>query len=194
MTGKKGVTLFLLLAVVVILAGVYYGLSKVDFSDDKDKTDKTTIVSLDTKKITNISYQVDQTTMELTKKDGTWYLANDESFPVEQSTVEAMLSELSDVTADRTMESDDLESYGLTQPQNTIVIKDSDGNTNTIKVGSQNATTSDYYVMVNDDSKIYTVLSSIPGAFTKTQDELKQAEETTEGTQATTATDTTATE
>ena len=179
MAGRKGATLFLLLAIVVILAGVYYGLSKADFGSEEDtgNGESITVLEITTSDITQISYQADGEAITLVKKDDIWHPASDESYELDKSKIEDMLGYLTSVSANRQIESDNLDEYGLSDPQNKIIITDNSGNVNTIKVGAQNTITDDYYILINDDKTIYTVLSSLPGAFTKTLDDLKPDEE-----------------
>ena len=92
----------------------------------------------------------------------TWSYDGDEHFPVTQSYLTSISSDLKNFTADRKLEEvqDDLSVYGLDNPSLTLTAKGSDDTEVTILVGSVNSYNSDYYAKVEGADDIYTISSS----------------------------------
>ena len=92
----------------------------------------------------------------------TWSYDSDEHFPVTQSYLTSISSDLKSFTAERKLEEvqDDLSVYGLENPSCTITAKGSDDTEVTIQIGSLNSYNSDYYAKVEGSDDIYTIASS----------------------------------
>ena len=92
----------------------------------------------------------------------TWSYDIDEHFPVTQSYLTSISSDLKSFTAERKLEEvqDDLSVYGLDNPSCTITAKGSDDTEVTIQIGSLNSYNSDYYAKVEGSDDIYTIASS----------------------------------
>ena len=92
----------------------------------------------------------------------TWSYDSDEHFPVTQSYLTAISSDLKSFTAERKLEEvqDDLSVYGLDNPSCTITAKGSDDTEVTIQIGNLNSYNSDYYAKVEGSDDIYTIASS----------------------------------
>lgn len=92
----------------------------------------------------------------------TWSYDSDEHFPVTQSYLTSISSDLKSFTAERKLEEvqDDLSVYGLDNPSCTITAKGFDDTEVTIEIGSLNSYNSDYYAKVEGSDDIYTIASS----------------------------------
>ena len=92
----------------------------------------------------------------------TWSYDSDEHFPVTQSYLTSISSDLKSFTAERKLEEvqDDLSVYGLDNPSCTITAKGSDDTEVTIQIGNLNSYNSDYYAKVEGSDDIYTIASS----------------------------------
>ena len=92
----------------------------------------------------------------------TWSYDSDEHFPVTQSYLTSISSDLKSFIAERKLEEvqDDLSVYGLDNPSCTITAKGSDDTEVTIQIGSLNSYNSDYYAKVEGSDDIYTIASS----------------------------------
>ena len=92
----------------------------------------------------------------------TWSYDSDEHFPVTQSYLTSISSDLKSFTAERKLEEvqDDLSVYGLDNPSCTITAMGSDDTEVTIQIGSLNSYNSDYYAKLEGSDDIYTIASS----------------------------------
>ncbi len=69
--------------------------------------------------------------------------------------------------------------YGLEEPANTISITTDEGTT-VIFFGFENEFTGDYYIMLENDNKIYMTTSTVVSAYEVTVEDLIAEEEETE--------------
>ncbi len=91
----------------------------------------------------------------------TWSYDDDEYFPVTQSYLTSLSSDMKGLTATRKLEEvqDDLSVYGLDNPTLSITAKGSDDTEVTVLIGSVNSYSSDYYAKVEGADDIYTIAS-----------------------------------
>ncbi len=91
----------------------------------------------------------------------TWSYDDDEHFPVTQSYLTSLSSDMKGLTATRKLEEvqDDLSVYGLDNPTLSITAKGSDDTEVTVLIGSVNSYSSDYYAKVEGADDIYTIAS-----------------------------------
>ena len=91
----------------------------------------------------------------------TWSYDDDEHFPVTQSYLTSLSSDMKGLTATRKLEEvqDDLSVYGLDNPTLSITAKGSDDTEVTVLIGSVNSYSSDYYAKVEGVDDIYTISS-----------------------------------
>lgn len=159
MKQKKKKSLFILLAVLVLLLAAYMGLQSWNKSQEKKaeaKAESETIYVTDIEEITGIQYNVGNGDFEFVKEDGTWYNGQDKDFPLAQTYPEQMAATFKKLTAQRQLkDGDSLEDYGLTEPVYSVVLTAADGTKTIISYG--NAAGDDYYVTVDDTKTVYTV-------------------------------------
>lgn len=172
MTAKKknhrARNLILTLVMLAVVVGLYFVVS--DFSKKEEEKEaaaeqekKITILDMEYSDIAQFSYQHEGETLSFTRKeeDGEshWYYDADESIPLEQSSIETMVSGLTPLSTETQVEGgeENLGDYGLDTPANTVHLKDQEGNEQEILFGNQNSVTLEYYVLV--DGKVYTVSS-----------------------------------
>ena len=128
------------LAVAAVLYLLVVKLSQR--SEDADSSDDSLVISsVDSGQITAISYEKDGKSLSFRKEDGTWYNAEDKSFPVDQDSLTTMTNALGAVSATRKLDSpEDLSEYGLDSPVLTVRYTASDGKEAEFTVGDTNDT------------------------------------------------------
>lgn len=157
-----------LVILLIVLAGllvVYFGLSAYNKQTDKKKQEKAEseqIHLVDADELTKISYTDGSASMAFTCEDGTWYYDNDKEIPINQSTLEEMEKNITDLVAARKIKNPDgLEDYGLTSPLYQVTYTGTDGSEHTIHVG--NTAGENYYVSLDDEKDVYTIDSTLTG-------------------------------
>ena len=110
--------------------------------------------------------------------DYKWVWTDDESFELDQTTVEAMASAVSSITADQVLTGvTDYDQYGLAEPDSTITVKTADGMTYTILTGDYNSTAYAYYAMLDGASDVYLVTGDYLDNFEYSIAELEATED-----------------
>lgn len=175
---KKNKGLFILIAVLVVLLGVYFGLQSWNKSksEEKEKEEEAAVVHVtDTaaEDIVSMKFDVGNGEMSFAKEDDTWTYTPDTDFPLAQSYPGTMAEAVGNITAERELtDGDELADYGLDEPVYTVGYTDADGNVTDVYFG--NMTGDDYYVTVGDEGKVYTVASTVLDSFSYTLDEIAQ--------------------
>ena len=164
MNKSKKKTVWILLAILAALIICFFVLKYTNEKAEEKKEQKQTeetvhIYQADGLKA--ISYEDSEgTTMSFEKDGDEWKCSNDISLPLMESTMSSMESAFSDVIAVKQIaEPDELADYGLEKPSYKLVLTEEDGKTDLLLIGS--AAGENYYLMHEDDEKIYTVSADI---------------------------------
>lgn len=194
MTNKQKRNGIILIVLLVLLIGVY-GLVQLLVSQKEKKQEEeanaalSTVVDANVSKITEFSYQVDDTTYTYQKDGEEWICTNDASIDLDESQVETLLSNLSGVTTDTAFtDYESLEDYGLTEPENTITFTE-DGTKTTLYLGEYNGMLQKYYLKAEGKEEVYMLDGTLWSAFSVTPDSMEQEVEETESTESTESTE-----
>lgn len=157
------VLLCLLLGVYVLLKK--NGTEEAAAVEEEDENEE--IVSISGDEIANLTFELDGSEVTWVKEEDGWYLSGDKEFPVDESKMTTLISSISSISAERTLEDvSNLKDYGLENPVNVIKVEKTDESTETIYVGSKNPSTGDTYICLNDkQDTVYTVGSDLGGTF-----------------------------
>jgi ribosomal protein L12E/L44/L45/RPP1/RPP2 len=109
--------------------------------------------------------------------DGKWRIVEPSALAADQDTVTSMVTSLSALTADKTIEESaaDLKPYGLDVPTLDIAITKKDGKTAGVIVGDATPTNSGNYAKLPDSSRVYTIASYVKTGLDKTVNDLRVA-------------------
>lgn len=179
---RQKIQLIVLLALLVVLVGGYFGLKKHNEKvSAKESSPKYTALNLeDDEEITNIKVTNSNGDFELKKDDnGKWILATDESVNLDQDKIDEKAGYLKTLTSDKVIDNGAADAdYGLETPQVVIEMTLNNCKTHTVKVGDYNQTATTYYSKVDDISTIYMINGTLKFAFDFTVDDIKAAEDT----------------
>lgn len=170
---KKSVNLVTAVGVLVILSGAYVGIKAYVAKQEEKETaeseesESAEIVSISADDIKSIKFLIDKQEVVFEKDGDSWVKADESAFPVSQDKVDALAASLESITAARTLEDvEDVSEYELDQPENTITVTTTDGDTTVIQIGMENSSTNQEYIDLNNDSStVYVVESSIFQSF-----------------------------
>lgn len=160
-----------LVGALAVLGGAYGGIILINKNNEEKATEQSkadkeanTFYLSQMEEPVSISYTNSYGTFDFSydTENETWSYDGDEHFPVTQSYLTSISSDLKNFTADRKLEEvqDDLSVYGLDNPSLTLTAKGSDDTEVTILVGSVNSYNSDYYAKVEGADDVYTISSS----------------------------------
>ncbi|MCD7957437.1 MAG: DUF4340 domain-containing protein [Lachnospiraceae bacterium] len=180
---KKSVKLIAGVVVIVLLCGAYFGLrvynQKTEEAEEEAAAGET-ILEVDTSALTAVSFLIDGEEVSFSlQDDDTWQKDDDETFPVSQTALLSPLSELSELKSLRTLtEIEDASEYGFDEPQNLITLTDEDGNETIVTIGSNNDSTGNDYLMLNEDTTtVYTVSTDLREGFSDDLYDYAESEE-----------------
>lgn len=164
---KRGKKLIALCAVLVVL-GLGYGLARTLNAEAEEEDAGIPVAALESETVTALSWtSTDEGEVALTRTDDAWSLTDDDTFPLDQTTVEPLLSALTDITASQQLDSpESLTAYGLDDPALTITAETEEGSY-TFALGDENDLADGCYLLLNgDESVVYLVDTSLRDTFT----------------------------
>lgn len=180
---KQKIQFLVLLAVVLLLGGIYAGIRYYNETQEKKEEEEqaaetVSVTDMKVSDITGFSYVLEGETISFTKEGDDWQYDGDRSLDMDEDAIETMLSKAVGVTAEETVtDYENLDDFGLETPSNTIIFTTEKGET-TLYIGNQNEITSQYYLKKGDDATIYLVGSAVATGFNKTVEELTAEEDT----------------
>lgn len=159
-----------LVGALAVLGGAYGGIVLINQHNEKKATEESkaekeanTFYLSQIEEPVAISYTNSYGTFGFSydTENETWTYDDDEHFPVTQSYLTSLSSDMKAFTAERKLEEvqDDLSVYGLDNPTLSITAKGSDDTEVTVLIGSVNSYSSDYYAKVEGADDIYTISS-----------------------------------
>lgn len=156
-------TLLILLVLIVLAGGA---LAMLTFSNQKAEqaaseaeTGTISLSSFAVDSLTAITYTYQDETVSLLYRDGTWSLADDPDYHLDQTKCDTMAAALADLRAKRQIDAQTGEDYGMSAPLATVTVT-AGGETNTFTFGDTNTITGDIYLQKEGDSAVYTAASS----------------------------------
>ena len=164
---KKSVNLITAVGVLVVLSGAYVGVktyvAKQDAKEaEADEEESQEIISIASDDVKSVKFVIDKKEVTFEKDGDSWVKSDETAFPVDQDKMDTLISSLSSVKAERTLEDvEDASEYELDQPENTITVTMEDGSETIIRIGMENDSTSQEYIDLNKDSStVYVVGNS----------------------------------
>ena len=166
---KKTGKMIVCLIVLIVLLGVLILVTRMnqEETDQTEETDTIEVTNTEADTVTAVSFQINGQDVSFTKTDDTWTYDQDTAFPLSQTSIENIVSQVSSLSAEQVLEDDtlNLADYGLDQPTNVVTYTDENGTTK-ITIGNENTTTSIWYLYLNDDtSRIYLVSQGFDSMF-----------------------------
>mgnify|MGYP000927925979 CR=1 FL=1 len=162
---KNQIQLLSLLALLLILSGVYlwYSHWQTGKSDSEDDTTQDIALgTLDSEQVNSLHYKAKDADLTFTLDNGVWKSDADPDRPINQTNVKNLLNLVTTVKATKIIseQPEDLSEYGLDEPKGYIQGSQTDGKTMTVRIGDSAINNSGYYAMVNEDQKVYLVSAS----------------------------------
>lgn len=159
---KQKKQLILMIALLIVLVGGYFGLVKYnEWSQQKEldeaQSEVTYVTQLDAENIEKISYDYEGETISLAKNGETWVYEGDTSLSIIQSTVETMAERMAEIQAQQTIpDVTDMEQYGLGENARRVKVNTAD-TTYSFLIGDYNSAASGYYWGVEGENTAYVV-------------------------------------
>ena len=142
---RRGKTLAVLLGVLAAACGAAFAVSRIEVQKEQIQTSGETVLQIAAEEVQSLSWTYEGETLSF-HKDGTWLYDGDESFPVDEHKINALLEEFESFGAAFVIEDvEDYAQYGLDDPLCTIEIRvasDEAGTESTAQATSEASTES----------------------------------------------------
>lgn len=168
---KPETAVLLLLLGLVVLAGIALAVltasnRKAEQAASEAADGSIPVLAIPSDTVRKIQMEARSGTLTLAYADGSWFLAEDPDYHLDESSCNAMLTAVSALNAKRELQEAAGEDYGFSTPQATVTIT-TDGGEETLVFGARNAVTGDVYLQKAGESAVYTVASSKLNCFLK---------------------------
>lgn len=165
--------LILLLALAIVAAGAV--LVKVLTAETQEESTAETIFSLDPDQVTRLSWTYAGETIALVDSGDSWGYEADSRFPLDESYLDNMLTALSEISSEKTIEAvEDWDQYGLEDPVCTVEV--TTDSVQELKIGDETGLGGQRYLSIGDGN-VYLVDEGILDSFTYGLYDLVQMEE-----------------
>jgi Domain of unknown function (DUF4340) len=161
---------------VVLAAGIFFSNKKQAAKEKAPTSTNPKIVSIPDDQFQEIRIQkTSGESIDLKKQNGKWAMTEPKPLPADSDSVSSLVSTLSNVTADATIEdkATDLAPYGLAKPALAVEITPKNGKTVTLDIGDDTPTSSGAYAKLAGDSHVYTIGSYVKSSIDKKPDDLR---------------------
>ena len=157
---KRKRNLIVLLAVFAVVCSSIVAVKAVEKHVEQIQTVDEIVIAINSEDVSEIKWTNEGTEVHFTKEDDTWHSADDVDFPVSTEAIEDLLSNFEEVHASFVIEDvEDYSQYGLSDPEHTLTITTSDGDT-TITTGTFSKMDEKRYVCINGGN-VYLVETDI---------------------------------
>ena len=161
-------TLAVLLVLVLVLGGLLWVVSRSNAAEEAASSaaaeGSILLSSFAAGDVTSIRYAYGGETLTLNYDSGSWTLAEDSDYHLDESACNTMVTALSSLHAKRQLDAQAGEDYGFDAPELTVTVTAA-GQTTTLTFGSSNTVTGDRYVQKDGDTALYTVDASRTACF-----------------------------
>lgn len=148
-------------ALVVVLLLIKFLPSSKDDTPSSSSSISTSVnvVKLDAANIKSVRVTNSNGEYTISKSGSNWTIANMANYPLSQSALSNIVTEVTALTATQTVEENasSLDQYGLTTPRATADILTTDDKTITLLVGGNTPTGSGTYLSIKGEGKVYVV-------------------------------------
>lgn len=153
---KKGWKLLTGLLVLSLLLVSYFVLKNKN--QEETEEEEVYLLDIETKNVTNLDIKNGDSTISFAKEEDNWTVSGEDGFPLNETELENVLTDLSELSVEKTLEDiDDLSEFELDSADKTVTIQMDDGTEHVITVGMENTSLSQYYITIDGEQPVYLV-------------------------------------
>src|SRR6266853_411171 len=163
---------------LLVLSGVIWWSNKKAATADKTPVETATVklLNLPEDQIQDIEIKKRMgETIQLKRDDSKWLIAGAEPLRADPDAVSSMLSTISSLSSDRTVEetASSLEPYGLTQPAIELNVTDKNKKTAKVLIGDDTPAGTAVYAAIAGDARVFALSSYKKNSFDKSTNDLR---------------------
>lgn len=153
---KKGWKLLTGLLVLSLLLVSYFVLKNKN--QEETEEEEVYLLDIETENVTNLDIKNGNSTISFAKEEDNWTVSGEDGFPLNETELENVLTDLSELSVEKTLEDiDDLSEFELDSADKTVTIQMDDGTEHVITVGMENTSLSQYYITIDGEQPVYLV-------------------------------------
>ena len=163
---KRAKKLLILLGVLIVVCAAAFAASKLnpELNTGNDDTDGSAVFTLDADSVTALSFKYTGS-LSFEHDNGTWYSNDDPDFPLDSSRIDRMVSAISSISAERTIDQPAaLSEYGLSDPICQVTVDTGSGEQSVLSFGNEAELGGSRYMSIGD-GKVYLVDKNIIDSF-----------------------------
>ncbi len=164
---KRMKKMLMMLIALVLCIGAYIGVQQ--FSVEQTVTEEAGTYPLTAQlkdDLVALQWTAGEENIHLKKGSDTWTVVGDAAFPLNQTEVQAMVTDLYNLQADRRLNDiGDLADYGLAEPAFTVTVTWADGTQTTYAMGDETPFGDGYYLSNGLEGVAYTVPDDLSDIF-----------------------------
>ena len=163
---KRTKKLLILLGVLIVVCAASFAASKLnpELSTGSGDTESSAVFTLDANSVTVLSFRYTGS-LSFERDNGTWYSDDDPDFPLDGTRIDRMVSAISSISAERTIDDPAaLSEYGLSDPICQVTVSTGSGEESVLSFGNEAELGGSRY-MSTGDGKVYLVDKNIIDSF-----------------------------
>ncbi len=179
---KKGMGLWIMLGMIVVLGGIYLAVNAIQTQKEQEEqaaTQKIYLYQSLASKVQKVRVTNEHMDLKLVRQeDRTWKIEGQDDFPVNDDRVDYWASSLANFIVEKKVadQIEDLTMYGLDQPTLTIEV-DGEAGPAKLVMGGRSALTDSFYMQKEGDPALYAVGSGYYYTFNRTLAQMMAVEE-----------------
>jgi hypothetical protein len=163
---------------LLVLSGVIWRSNKKAATADKTPVESTTVKLLNLPEDQIQSFQIKKRggeTIQLQRNGSKWLIAAPEPLRADPDAISSMLSTLSSLSSDRTVEEKaaSMDQYGLTQPTMELSVTDKNNKSTRLLIGDDTPASSAVYAAIAGDARVFALSSYKKNSFDKSASDLR---------------------
>jgi hypothetical protein len=163
---------------LLVLSGVIWRSNKKAATADKTPVESTTVKLLNLPEDQIQSFQIKKRggeTIQLQRNGSKWLIAAPEPLRADPDAISSMLSTLSSLSSDRTVEEKaaSVDQYGLTQPTMELSVTDKNNKSTRLLIGDDTPAGAAVYAAIAGDARVFALSSYKKNSFDKSASDLR---------------------
>ena len=144
---------------ILIGTSIYLARRPKEETPVESNEEKITLSRHDREDVVKMILENQSDTLVFERKEDQWIINNDSTIVLDVSSVKDLEYSFSNMDSEQIVEENpnDLDKYGLQNPQSTATVILKDGTEKVFYLGNQTPAKNTYYLMVQGDPKVYTV-------------------------------------
>lgn len=156
--------------------------ARIDIEENANIDQEINVVDFPTADVNQLRVKNESEELVFEKNEDTWKLQGDDAFDVNDLQVTTLINDLNDLTALRSVESENTDDFGLTEPRVQFEVKTVTEDSYVLSFGDTTLSGFEFFARLGDSNQIFVVDSILQTKINQlTKEDFKRVVETEEG-------------